>query len=116
MSETKVIVCGGRDFTPEPRHWEWLHEHMIALNADWVVSGGARGADAFGEAYAAKRCMPLLRIPADWNAHGRSAGPRRNEEMASIADACIAFPGGRGTAHMVSLAKRRGLPVVEWAA
>ena len=50
-------------------------------------------------------------MPADWNKHGKSAGYRRNEEMAKVADACICFWDGvsKGTMHMINLAKEYGL-------
>ena len=51
--------------------------------------------------------------PADWDKHGKAAGPIRNAEMAEVADALIAFWDGqsRGTANMISLAKSKGLSV-----
>jgi hypothetical protein len=52
-------------------------------------------------------------VPADWNKHGRSAGFRRNLEMAEMQpDVVLACPGGRGTANMVEIARSKGLRVV----
>lgn len=72
-------------------------------------------ADSLGERYAQERGLAIERHPADWNAHGRAAGPIRNEEMAATADALIAFPlegqQNRGTYNMIALAKEHGLLV-----
>ena len=51
--------------------------------------------------------------PADWERHGKAAGPIRNAEMADVSDALIAFWDGQscGTKSMIELAKRKGLQV-----
>ena len=52
-------------------------------------------------------------MPADWEKYGRSAGPKRNAQMAEIANALIAFWDGqsRGTKNMIETAKQKGLIV-----
>ena len=52
--------------------------------------------------------------PANWQLHGKAAGPRRNCEMASLgADLCLAFWDGksRGTLDMITRATAAGIPV-----
>ena len=68
-----------------------------------VVSGTARGVDQLGEDWADEHGIPVERFPADWDTHGRSAGPIRNEEMAEYADALVAIHvnDSRGTADMI---------------
>ena len=53
--------------------------------------------------------------PADWDTHGRGAGPIRNKQMLEEGkpDLVIAFPGGKGTANMIGQAKEAGIPVRE---
>lgn len=77
-----------------------------------VVSGAARGVDRLGERYAAERGLHLTRFPAQWDLYGRSAGMRRNTEMAAYADALIAVWDGvsRGTANMIALMEKFGKP------
>ncbi len=55
---------------------------------------------------------------ADWHEHGRAAGPIRNARMIAEGrpDLVIAFPGGRGTADMVSRARKAGIEVREVSA
>lgn len=76
-----------------------------------VVSGGCRGIDQLGEAWARERGIPVKVFPADWDRHGRAAGPIRNQQMAEYADALVAFWDGRsrGTEHMMACAKARKL-------
>ena len=59
--------------------------------------------------------MKLKVYPADWELHGKSAGPIRNQQMLieGKPDLVLAFPGGKGTAHMVSIAKKKGVKVIE---
>ena len=78
-----------------------------------VVSGTARGVDKLGELYGELYDLPIHRFPAQWNKYGKSAGYLRNEEMADNADALIAIWDGksRGTMHMITIARRKGLVV-----
>lgn len=78
-----------------------------------VVSGGAKGADRFGELHATLFDIPLKKFPADWQTHGKAAGPIRNEEMARYADALIAVWDGksRGTKNMIETARKHGLKI-----
>ena len=71
-----------------------------------VISGNARGADRLGEIYAEENSLPLTIMPAEWEKFGKSAGYRRNEDMAKICDAVICLWAGesRGTKHMMDLA------------
>ena len=39
-----------------------------------------------------------------------------NEEMAKYADACILFPGGKGTQHMKDIATASGMRVITYPA
>ena len=76
-----------------------------------VLSGAGPGADALGERWAAMTGTPCQRYPANWEAHGRAAGPIRNALMAGDAQALIALWDGKspGTKNMIALAKKRGL-------
>jgi hypothetical protein len=108
----KVIIAGGRNFTPTQADVDKLN----SLKADIteVVCGGAKGADAFGAWWAQQNGIPVKYFHADWNLHGRAAGPIRNEEMAKYAEAAILFPGGAGTANMFSLVVKYRLTFIDW--
>lgn len=78
-----------------------------------VLSGCQRGVDAHGEEWARANDKLLLFYPANWNLYGKSAGPRRNAQMAEEADALIALWDGvsPGTQSMIAIARQRGLQV-----
>lgn len=83
----KIIVAGSRDFNNKVLLTNELHRFVRELNvkAIEVVSGGARGADTLGEEYAKHFKQKLKIFPADWETYGKSAGYRRNAEMANYA-------------------------------
>jgi len=109
----RVIIAGGRDYTLTDEDHEYLDEAKRLLPITSVVCGMARGADMGGHAWAKSREIPIDEHPARWDLHGRYAGPIRNREMGAVADALIAFPGGRGTADMIRVARQRGMPVMQ---
>lgn len=108
----KVLVCGGRDFGDAGVVFRKLGE----VGATMVMHGAcATGADVYADRWALEHGVYCVRFPADWERHGRSAGPRRNQRMLEEGrpDLVLAFEGGRGTADMVNRAKRAGVPVIE---
>lgn len=110
----KVIIAGGRDYELTDGDRARLDEARQALSITEVVCGCAEGADTGGELWAISRHIAVKRFPADWEKFGRSAGPRRNLQMAEYANALIAFPGGKGTANMVQQAESHGLKILDW--
>lgn len=117
----KLIIAGGRDFDDYALMQEQMDLNILALGLAFsdgtpgpeIVSGACRGADALGERYAREHNLPITRFPADWSAYGKSAGPRRNRQMADYADVLVAFWDGksRGTKHMIDTARQSGLGV-----
>ena len=109
----RVLVCGGRDYADASALNEALDAIHRERNVTCLIHGAARGADSLADAWARSRGVPAHAFPADWAAHGKAAGFRCNEAMLRQGrpELVVAFPGGRGTAHMVSLAKAAGVPV-----
>jgi len=110
----KLLACGGRDYADRAKVFAVLDaihkETPIAI----VIHGAQTGADLLAEAWAKSRKVPYAGHPADFGRLGPSAGPRRNRKMLSWKPALVvAFPGGRGTAHMVGIAKQAGKEVRE---
>lgn len=107
----RVIVAGGRDFTDQRRAFDCLDRFHAHWPIAVLISGMARGADTIGCEWARSRGVRLLPMPADWDAHGRSAGFIRNEQMAEVGNYLLAFWDGRshGTKHMIDIAQRKNI-------
>ena len=112
IQNMKLIIAGGRDY-------HLTKEDFLKLDGlppvSEVVSGCARGVDAYGELWAKQHEIPVKRYPANWSLYGKSAGPIRNREMAEYAEALAVFPGGKGTASMRLLAKTHGLEIYDFS-
>ena len=93
---------------------ERLYATLDALEIGCLGQGGAKGADELARDWARIRNVWLITYPADWDRHGKAAGPIRNEHMLREfePDLVVAFPGGRGTQHMVSIALSAGVRVM----
>ena len=113
IKSAKVIVAGGREFNDYEKLVRNLDIILSRIENVEIVSGGARGADRLGERYAREKGLALKQFPADWDKHGKSAGFRRNEEMAAYCTHVIVFwdTKSNGTKHMIDIAKKRNLPL-----
>lgn len=114
MSPLKVIIAGGRDFDDYDLLCSCVDQILHGQKEVEFISGCARGADTLGEKYARSKCATLKKFHADWNKHGKAAGPIRNSAMAQYAapdGMLIAFHDGvsRGTADMINKARWEGL-------
>lgn len=109
----RIIIAGGRDFKSYATLIREVNKYIQTnqLYDVIIVSGKARGADSLGELYAANHNLPIKEFPANWDKHGKAAGPIRNKEMAEYAGHLIAFWDGksRGTANMIKQAEEHGL-------
>jgi hypothetical protein len=104
----KTIIAGGRNYELTPEDFHLLDSLHGSIPITEVVCGMARGADQMGRDWALWRDIPVKEFPADWKTYGHHAGSIRNVAMAEYAEALVAFPGGRGTAHMIREATKRG--------
>ena len=116
MTDYRVIIAGSRSFND----YVLLREQCLSILQEKmrthrviIVSGHARGADSLGERFANEFRLPFELHPAKWRLLGKAAAMVRNAEMAKCSDALIAFWDGesRGTRHMISFARKRGLEV-----
>jgi hypothetical protein len=103
-----LIIAGSRGFN-DYGHFKTIMYHYLQEHPEitTIISGMANGADKLGARYAKLIGLKLIEMPANWKDHGKSAGYKRNEEMAKIAQYCICFWDGKskGTGHMIDLAK-----------
>ena len=111
----KVIIAGSRnitDFNTVKRAIE-----ASEYNITEIVSGAAIGVDQLGEEYAIQNNIDIKIFTAkvytllnmEWSVYGKSAGYKRNEQMAEYADALIAIWDGvsKGTKHMIDIMRVR---------
>lgn len=107
----RVLVCGGRDYT----NAEYMKLILDQAKPSVIIHGAAPGADSLAGEWARANGVPVEEYPARWEEEGPSAGPRRNLRMLaeSNPELVIAFPGGKGTAHMRKVARAHGVHVVE---
>lgn len=112
----KLLICGGRDYHDQATVSMRLDEiHAQEGPITLLIQGGAIGADKCAFEWSKTREVPCVNVPAKWNKHKKAAGPIRNQYMLDEfePDKVLAFPGGSGTANMVSKAKKHGIPVEE---
>lgn len=113
----KLIIAGGRDFNDYHAMKSAFAEftEFTPDNTITIISGMAKGADTLGVRLAHEYNLELIQKPADWDRYGKSAGYRRNEEMAKIAThLLVAWDGqSKGTGHMIDLANEYHLIIKE---
>ena len=111
----RLLVCGGRNFTDTEAAYRILDRIHRERGIGCIIEGDARGADRIAGYWARKNRVENRKFKADWQRDGKAAGPIRNARMLAEGkpDAVLAFPGGRGTADMISRAKDAGLTVWE---
>ncbi len=116
LSTKRVVIAGCRDYNNYDEAKEYIDFCLSDIRKEnniIIVSGGASGADSIGERYAEENGFEVEKYPADWKTYGRSAGPRRNRQMAEISDYVICFwdEKSRGTKSMIDYAKKYNKPV-----
>jgi hypothetical protein len=116
----RVLVCGSRTYTNE----QSVHEVLCAIHAtnpiSVVIDGAASGADTLAWGWGVNTPnVESERYPADWELHGKAAGPIRNQQMLSEGkpDLVVAFVDkpltqSRGTFDMVKRSRAAGVRVV----
>lgn len=126
----KLIIAGSRTLNVSAN----FIDEIISLNNIYVaevVSGGARGIDAAGEEWARfnNHNVPVVLISsqkarsrvsfkvfeADWEEHGKAAGPIRNKQMAEYADALLLIWDGqsKGSTNMKHEMEKLKKPIYE---
>jgi hypothetical protein len=106
----KILVCGGRNLRNYLLVSKALHRFPVGTE---MCHGGAFGADSLAASYGRQHFWKVTEFRADWQTHGKAAGPIRNQRMLDEfkPELVIAFPGGNGTADMVRRARKAGVPV-----
>lgn len=108
----KVLITGSRDWGNRAA----IEEGFRLLEPTLIIHGDAKGADAIAHEVAMSAGIDVARFPANWNGHGKSAGPHRNRLMFDLIppDAVLAFPlpQSRGPIDMIEYARSKGCAVL----
>lgn len=109
----RTVIAGSRTIT-DPK----VIEEAVAASGftiTEVVCGGAAGVDMLGRDWAVLRDIPVKMFPADWDQHGKAAGPIRNAQMAEYTDQVICIfdvqAENKGTTNMCKTAMNHGKQV-----
>lgn len=119
-----LLVCGDRNWTDRKKIKRRLKRWLVeadAISEDFMprhllIHGAARGVDTIAGELGLKLRFDVKAFPADWEKHGKSAGPIRNRKML---DQCphlvIAFHSdiekSKGTKDCIFEANRRKMTV-----
>lgn len=105
----------------EPDIYRTLNTYLKWHPDAVMINGCAKGADTICLKWANERGVPVERFPADWDRHGKGAGPVRNRKMLNRlietnGSAVFAFSHGplrfsRGTKNMVDQCSAKGISV-----
>lgn len=122
-NELRILICGGRNYDDRTYFYHFMDRVLETIRGTGesqkrdvvIIHGAARGADSLADDYGRERGLRVIRYPADWETHGRSAGAIRNKLMLTDGDphVIVAFKGGRGTQNMIQQGKKAGVPVYE---
>jgi len=119
----RILVCGDRNWnliSPIRRELQAIAKEL-AYSSIVVLHGACRGADTIAGEVAEELGLQVQGYPADWEKHGRAAGPIRNAQMLREGkpDLVLAFhtnmARSKGTKNMIEQANRAGIPVYLFA-
>lgn len=112
----RVLICGDRDWKNYECMRRVLYDMMcngeLSFGHDTLIHGDARGVDKMS----AQFFENIEVYPADWEQHGKAAGPIRNQQMLDTGvDMVIAFHSNisesKGTLDMIKRANKAGVEV-----
>jgi len=118
-----LLIAGSRGFYNSEEEEVLKYHYKLGLetlqsiktkyNVLEVLSGKAKGADAFGEIWAKTNDIRVKEFPAEWDKYGKKAGMIRNKVMGDIADIAVIFWDGKspGSKNMIDYFKSLKKPI-----
>lgn len=113
----RILVCGSRTYPLDFIMPAILGAYRSEASELTIIEGGARGADSHASTWACVHGVDIVTYTAEWERHGKAAGPIRNQEMLDRGkpDLVLAFVDkplaeSKGTADMVRRAEAAGVP------
>lgn len=108
----KLAVIGSRTFND----YELLKNRLDEIHKETpitlIVSGGAKGADSFGEKWAKENNIDVKIFLPDWNLYGKSAGFVRNKDIILGSERVLSCwdKKSEGTLHSINVANLHQIP------
>ena len=114
---TLVAVAGGKEVSDAGAIIARLDKAKAKYDDMVLVHGGGPGVERIAAQWAERNGVHQVVCKPDWNAHGRAAPFRRNDELLNLLPkGVIAFPGSGITNNLVDKAVALGIPVQRCAA
>lgn len=106
----KVAIVGSRTFSDYDLLKSEILKRYEASEINFIVSGGAVGADFLGAKFAEELNINKIIFKPDWKKYGKGAGMIRNTSIIKEADVVFAFWDNvsKGTADSISKAQKYG--------
>jgi len=106
----RTLVTGDREWTDRAA----IERAFDRFKPTVLIEGECRGLDLMARSIAEARGIPVIPMPANWDLHGKAAGPIRNREMLNLGpELVLAFHNNLkrsvGTKDCVNQALKRKL-------
>ena len=109
---TLVAITGGKTVTDAGAIWATLDRTRAKYANMVLVHGGGPGVEKIAASWAQARGVDQIICRPDWNAHGKAAPFRRNDDLLNLLPkGVIAFPGSGITGNLIDKARQLGIPV-----
>ena len=111
---TLVAITGGKTVADADAVWTTLDRAREKYGDMVLLHGGGPGHEKIAASWADARGVDQVVCRPDWNAHGKAAPFRRNDELLNLLPVgVIAFPGSGITGNLVDKARQLGIPVMQ---
>ena len=112
---TLVAITGGKTVADADAVWSTLDMAHAKYGDMVLLHGGGPGVEKIAASWADARGVNQIVCRPDWNAHGKAAPFRRNDELLNLLPkGVIAFPGSGITGNLVDKARTLGImPVTQ---
>ena len=110
---TLIAITGGKTVSDADAVWSTLDRTREKYGDMVLLHGGGPGVEKIAASWAEARGVNQVICRPDWNAHGKAAPFRRNDDLLNfLPKGVIAFPGSGITGNLVDKARQLGIPVM----
>ena len=106
----KLALVGSSNFNDYQSFTDFVEQTLVEWGVElqdieYVISGGARGADSLAEKWVDEHNFEKKIYPAEWNKYGKRAGLMRNSLIVDDCTHIIAFPSSNGSGTQDRISK-----------